>query len=215
METSSRAHRWHLDYLDDATDVSAHSQAARLPSVRTAVDQYATPPGYPPNISSRDPFVLRDRFTPLRGAAQKSEKTAQQALDALTAAYKSSWSIAFSPFRTVVTSGFALFMTGSTVQFFSVMTTLTVLFMQLRTMFSLRSAFSPILQNEPHLANNPGRIIPQLLVYVLVCSLGVAIALYKCQLLGFLPTTQSDYISLLPSSEAPRSIVFETRMFHG
>lgn len=94
----------------------------------------------------------------------------------------------------MVTSAFALFMTGTSIHFFSVGTTVTVLFMHVQAALSVREAFKPATKAGVPLS----MLIPQFFVHTLLCVIGVGMGLYKANQLGFLPTTQSDWISLLP-----------------
>lgn len=66
--------------------------------------------------------------------------------------------------------------------------------MQIQAILSIREAFKPAFK-----AGVPVPMLaPQILVYLLLSGAGVAMGLYKANRLGFLPTTQSDWISLLP-----------------
>lgn len=188
----STGHRWHLNYLDDSTNVSATPQPSRTSSIRAAVEKHSVPPGFPSEISARDPAILH-RFAS-RNSARKGNAKNAAPQSGLAVAYNISWSVAFAPIRSLLTSAFALFMTGSSVQFFSVATTVTVLFMHVQAVFSVGEAFRPVVK-----AGLPVRmLIPQALVHILLACTGVGVGLYKAHLLGFLPTTQSDWVSLLP-----------------
>lgn len=190
--SSPTGHRWHLNYIDDSTNVSAAPQPSRPPSIRAAVEKHAAPPGFPSDVSPREPSLLRELASRTNSTKTNEKKPAPQS--GLAAAYNMSWSVAFAPVRSLFTSAFALFMTGSSVQFFSVATTVTVLFMHVQAVFSVAEAFRPVVRAGLSVR----MLIPQALVHITLASVGVAMGLYKAHLLGFLPTTQSDWVSLLP-----------------
>ncbi|CDF39957.1 unnamed protein product [Chondrus crispus] len=185
-------HRWSLNYTDESTNVAAPTQPSRASAVRAAIGKYETPPGFPSEVSARNLFMLR-KVTASSKASGSNGKESPSKPD-LNAAYSASWSIAFSPARSLVTSAFALFMSSTSVQFFSVATTITVLFMHIQAIFATGEAFKQVAKS-----GIPTKMLaPQVLVHLLLISAGVAVGLYKAHLLGFLPTTQSDWVSLLP-----------------
>lgn len=189
LETS---HRWSLNYTDDSTGVAAGPQPSRTSSVRAALEKYTTPPGFPPEVSARDVSALR-QLTGATNASGTNGKAQSQTPD-LSAAYNASWSVAFSPARSLVTSAFALFMSSSSVQFFSVATTITVLFMHIQAIFGTGEAFKPVMKS----GLSTRMLLPQIVMHLLLISAGIVVGLYKAHLLGFLPTTQSDWVALLP-----------------
>lgn len=197
--TNTLTHRWRLNYLDERTNVSVHSQPSRSNEARTVLEKFYAPPGFPEAVSPCNPVELNE-VTKNKAEEEKPGNTRQ----VLKASYKASWMAAFSPFRTLLTTGFALYMTGSSVQFFSVASTVAALFMQLRSLFRIRETFQPIFSSG---IQNHTTVIPQLIVHFLLCSVGVAMGLYKAHVLGFLPTTQSDWVALLPLRKVESSFL--------
>lgn len=188
----SRHHYWHLHFTDDTTNVSQGSNPQRNATTRAALDSLPAPPGFPPTLSARDPSTLSTMVDAQIAAA--STPAASVHADAKNA-YKDSWSIAFSPIRPIVTSAFALYMAGNSVQFFSVASTVTVLFMHIRALFAAHEAFRPVLRDD---TLRPSQVAPQFIIHLALCAVGVAFGLQKANTLGFLPTTESDYVALLP-----------------
>lgn len=184
---------YRADLTDDAGISQAH-QPARGPATRAAIEKYGTPPGFPAGLSARNPSEVRSMVASTL-AKNAASKTSQRTI--IEKAYRASWDAAFKPVRSILTSAFALYMTGSTVQFFSVGTTVTVLFMHIRSVMNVTNVFL-----TPSQAGVPKpMLIPQVLTYLILVGVGVAMGLFKANQLGFLPTTQSDWIALLQARE--------------
>lgn len=191
-------HRWQLDLTDTTTNVLPPPQPQRPPIVRTAIEEYLHPPGYPTTQSPRDANAFENDPN-LSAAAPSSAdidaKTSAKTTADMHQAYRKSWTVAFSPLRSVCTSALALYLSGSRIQVFTIATTVGVLFMHLRTLLSVHDAFKPVLG----IYRLPlSTIFPQLIVHAFLCLIGVLQGLYKANVLGFLPTTESDWIALIP-----------------
>lgn len=182
---------WGLDYSDESGTSSA--PRARAPaSARRWLDVLSAPVGYPSNLPARDVGALRALYADVRVSAKVTD--AEDA-KAKMEAYQGAWQLAFSPARSLLTSAFAVLMTGSSVHLFSIMTGVTVLFMQLQALSAAPGVFANLVRESPQLRR---RVLPQFFVYFALCAFGVAGALWQCQRLGFLPTTESDYTAFLP-----------------
>lgn len=177
-----------LDYSDE-TGTSSVPRPRPPQSARRVLDELSAPIGYPTSLPSRDLGALHGQFENT-GAARCDDPRLK-----LERAYKRSWSLAFAPARSLLTTAFALFMTGSSVHLFSIMTCVTVLFMQLQALSNTRAQFTGLVQELPELRS---KVLLQLCVHFALCAVGVAGALWQCHRLGFLPTTESDYTALLP-----------------
>jgi len=103
---------------------------------------------------------------------------------------KKAWELAKSPGKSIFMQAFMMWMAGSSVNIFSIMITVYAMIGPIRAIFGLNSAFSKFDLKQ-------GLIEPKL-VYVGLNLLTVAVAVYKCHSLGFLPTTDSDWVSILP-----------------
>lgn len=193
--TKRKIPRWHLNYHDAST--SSISQPSRTAAARSAIEAHFNPPGFPEGMSATNPVPVQEAANP---------KRVERKRDALRAKYSASWNSAFSPIRTLITSAFALFMTPSSVQAFSVGSVVTVLFMHLRALFAIPSVF------RTH-SSLGASLIPQVIVHFILCIVGVGMGLAKAQVLGFLPTTQSDWVALLPLRTVSPSSVYHPMVF--
>lgn len=175
--------------LHDTSHVSRSARAPLSQAARDAIARYPVPPGYPV-----DGGVLAARpARRQRPAAPATSKVAARRT-AAQEAYAAAWRVAFSPVRGLLTGGFMLYMAGTSVQAFSVMSVVTVGFMQLQGLFGGRSAFRGIVEGCRDVR---GRLWGQVVVYFLLCGLGVAAAAKKCGEMGFLPTAESDWVGML------------------
>lgn len=214
---ASNHHRWHLDFVDDSTNVSYGRTVQRSTAAREVIDEFFHPPGFPSSYSARDPSsfaTITSNATvgcrPFRAGGSNGDgdtikappnNAVEEERSAMAAAYRQSWTTAFSPLRAMLTSMLALYLAGSRVQFFSIASTVTVLFTHTSSLLATVDVFRVVRRTYPLLWRT---LAPQLVVHVCLCVFGIAIGLYKADQLGFLPVTESDWIGLLPSySVAP------------
>ena len=103
--------------------------------------------------------------------------------------------IALAPGKNLFMTGFMLWMSGSTVHIFSMMFTMMAMKGPLTALFSINKAFKSIDDGTLNL-------MKWKLAFVGVNLLGLAMALYKCNSLGLLPLSSSDWVHLLPIKES-------------
>lgn len=190
-----RAH-WGLDYRDESGTTTT-TRVRATAAARSALDAHSAPPGFPPKQSPRDPSALRRAFP----STSSSDAAADPAADAarLRQAYNRAWGLAFAPARGLLTGAFAIFVSGSGVHLFSLMTAVTILLLQLQGLFGAPAAFAAAVAAEPGLK---GRLRAQFCMHIGLCWFGVCGALFQWARLGFLPTTNSDWAGLLPPFDA-------------
>lgn len=213
QSSAFRYNRWHLDFVDDATNVSSGRTGQRLTPARDMIEEFFHPPGFPSTLSARDlsPFETSNLSSSVSGRRSsrssgncgggettktKHNKIVEDDRDTAMAAYRHSWTVAFSPLRAMLTSALALYLAGSRVQFFTIASTVTVLFTHISSLFATMDAFRAVRRSYPLTWQS---LTPQLIVHVCLCAAGIAMGLYKADKLGFLPVTESDWIGLLPS----------------
>lgn len=103
--------------------------------------------------------------------------------------------IAYGPGKNLLTTAFMLWMSGSSIQIFSIMMTGMSLLNPLKAIFSVNDAFKMFNKEE-----GIDLRIPKL-IFVGLQILGVAVALYKCSTMGLLPLTSADWVGYLPKVE--------------
>lgn len=184
--------KYGFDYTDESS-VTTFPRDKMPASGRKTLEVLSPPIGYPSQLSSRDLHALRP-FIP-EGSTSTSSSSDSTTSARTAEAYASAWRLAFSPVRNLLTGAFALFMTGTSVHMFSVMTAVTILFVQVSGLSSHRAGFQGLVTAFPELKR---KLLPQYLVHLSLCVVGVAGALWQCNRLGFLPTTESDFTAFLP-----------------
>lgn len=110
----------------------------------------------------------------------------------IQAKQRAAMNIAYGPGKSLLTTGFMLWMSGSSIQIFSIMMTGMALFNPLKAILTVNDAFRQFDKEE-----GVDTKIPKMLFIALqVLSLGVA--LYKCSTMGLLPVTSVDWVEYLP-----------------
>eukprot|EP00188_Purpureofilum_apyrenoidigerum_P002712 Plantae.Rhodophyta-Purpureofilum_apyrenoidigerum.ctg2777.p1 GENE.Plantae.Rhodophyta-Purpureofilum_apyrenoidigerum.ctg2777~~Plantae.Rhodophyta-Purpureofilum_apyrenoidigerum.ctg2777.p1 ORF type:complete len:198 (+),score=31.16 Plantae.Rhodophyta-Purpureofilum_apyrenoidigerum.ctg2777:171-764(+) len=188
------ARKWGLDLLDESF-VSRKNLAGKG---KDLVQTYADPPGWISAPAAVDQAIPRTE-------AQSKERKETQYL----AMKEKCRDIALSPGANVLMMGSMLFMTGSGVNMFSIMSTFSMMFVQMKTLSSVTTVFKPYQDAEPRLDRF---MIYYKFVYVFLCSVGLAMGLYKAYVLGFLPITESDWASLLTIRHQPEVVAAGMRL---
>lgn len=102
--------------------------------------------------------------------------------------------IAYGPGKSLLTTAFMLWMSGSSVQIFSIMMTGMALVNPIKAIAGVNSTFKAF-DNEEGLDLK----FPKL-VFLLLQLLAFGVGLYKCSTMGLLPLTSADWVSTLPIS---------------
>lgn len=183
--------RWAIDLTEDPTGMLRRGSGA--PESHEIVRELSNPPGW---VEERVLEQARGSLSMEGGGKRTSEVvvTKEEKRERFKMLTKKSWELAFSPGRSLFIVGVMLFFTGSGTNIFSIMTMVSVLFMQLKTMSAVNATFRPITDAEKELTRF---ILLPKFVYLLLCAVGVGLAMYKGNKLGFLPTTESDWSKLL------------------
>jgi hypothetical protein len=100
--------------------------------------------------------------------------------------------IAYSPGKNLLTTAFMLWMSGSSIQIFSIMMTGMALWNPLKALFSLNEPFRPFEKDEGVDLKMPKLIFASLQI------LAFGVGLYKCSTMGLLPLTSADWVGYLP-----------------
>lgn len=100
------------------------------------------------------------------------------------------WDMALGPIKQVPMNLFIMYMSGNAISIFPIMMVIMMAVRPFKTLFSINSTFKALDANESSLAN-----LGQKLVYVLGNLVGIALAVYKCQSMGLLPTHASDWLA--------------------
>eukprot|EP00299_Pterocystis_sp_00344_P013386 c6553_g2_i1.p1 GENE.c6553_g2_i1~~c6553_g2_i1.p1 ORF type:complete len:159 (+),score=21.49 c6553_g2_i1:39-515(+) len=108
------------------------------------------------------------------------KKLSKEALDK-----KRAWAIALAPAKNIPMTMFMMWMSGDSVNIFSMSIVFFTAFNGLKSLFTVNSAFKGF--------DRPSEIIQERLFFALVQLATVLVALWKCSSLGILPTAPSDW----------------------
>uniref|UniRef100_A0A803YH31 ER membrane protein complex subunit 4 n=1 Tax=Meleagris gallopavo TaxID=9103 RepID=A0A803YH31_MELGA len=109
------------------------------------------------------------------------------------------WDVALGPLKQIPMNLFIMYMAGNTISIFPAMMVGMMGWRPLQALLSLSSTLKL-------LESSSARLL-QFLVFLLGNGLGLALALYKCQAMGLLPTHASDWLAFItpPRYEDPQN----------
>uniref|UniRef100_A0A803YB08 ER membrane protein complex subunit 4 n=1 Tax=Meleagris gallopavo TaxID=9103 RepID=A0A803YB08_MELGA len=112
---------------------------------------------------------------------------------------KRCWDVALGPLKQIPMNLFIMYMAGNTISIFPAMMVGMMGWRPLQALLSLSSTLKL-------LESSSARLL-QFLVFLLGNGLGLALALYKCQAMGLLPTHASDWLAFItpPRYEDPQN----------
>ncbi|XP_014249692.1 ER membrane protein complex subunit 4 [Cimex lectularius] len=101
---------------------------------------------------------------------------------------KKSWDLALGPIKQVPMNLFIMYMSGNSISIFPIMMVCMLVIRPVKALFTMQNAFKMIEGN--HAAG-------QKFVYFIGNIVNIALALYKCQSMGLLPTHASDWLAFV------------------
>ncbi|KAJ3409087.1 Transcriptional adapter ada2 [Chytriomyces hyalinus] len=112
---------------------------------------------------------------------------------------KKSWETALGPLKQAPVQGFMLYMSGNSVQIYSIMVTVMLFQNAVRGIASTQLAFARFeteSKEEAGPKHTNSLLLPKI-VYVFAQVVLIGLGLYKCHAMGLLPTSHSDWLSFL------------------
>ena len=100
--------------------------------------------------------------------------------------------LAWSPGKSLLTTAFMLYMSGTSIQLFSIMTTGMALMTPAKAIAGIQDTFKEFKKED-----NIDTRLPKLL-YLGLQLLSLAVALYQCSRMGLLPVTSADWTAFIP-----------------
>lgn len=101
---------------------------------------------------------------------------------------KKSWDVALAPIRQVPMNLIVMYMAGNSLSIFPIIMVVMLLIKPIQSLMGIRSKFATI---------EGSQAILQRIVYLIGNLACLALALYKCQSMGLLPTHSSDWLDFL------------------
>ncbi|XP_046328970.1 ER membrane protein complex subunit 4-like [Haliotis rubra] len=105
---------------------------------------------------------------------------------------KRSWDIALGPIKQVPMNMFIMWMAGNSISIFPIMMVGMMFFRPIQTLFGIQNTFKMIEGDQAAF---------QKFVYLLGNLLCLAMAIYKCQVMGLLPSHASDWLAFVQPQE--------------
>ena len=105
---------------------------------------------------------------------------------------KHAMNLAIAPGKALFQTAFMLWMSGSSIQIFSIYTLFNALSTPVKGIFATEQTFSKLGGEKGVDTNMPK------LIYVAMQVLALGVALYKCHTMGLLPLTSIDWLAKLP-----------------
>eukprot|EP01035_Chromulina_nebulosa_P019528 gene19528-25425_t len=145
-------------------------------------------------FDSKENSIVKSQSSLSNKSVQNSESDASIITEdaMITMKQRQVMSIATSPGKSLFTTAFMLWMSGSSIQIFSIMTTGMALVNPIKALFSIKSVFVTFEKEE-----KIDLLLPKL-IFIALQILSIAVALYKCSTMGLLPLTSADWTSLIP-----------------
>ena len=112
----------------------------------------------------------------------------------ITAKQRQIMQIAWAPAKALLQTCFMLWMSGTSIQIFSIMTTGMALFNPLRAIAATEEAFKDFKTED---IGDMDIRLPKLL-FIGMQLVSLSAALYQCSRMGLLPMTSADWISFIP-----------------
>lgn len=100
--------------------------------------------------------------------------------------------IAYGPGKNLFTTAFMLWMSGSSVQIFSIMMTGMALLNPLKAMLTVNDAFKAFEKEDGVDLRMPK------LIFITCQIVAFGVGVYNCSRMGLLPLTSADWVSYLP-----------------
>ncbi|EFW13737.1 hypothetical protein D8B26_003731 [Coccidioides posadasii str. Silveira] len=143
------------------------------------------PPGYSssPRSSSKQPKSPQQSSTSSSVSVQKSRET-----DALK--LKKAWEIAFAPAKQLPMNAIMMYMSGNSLQIFSIMMVFMLFKGPIQGLIATNSAFAKF-----EAEGIKAQLIGVKIVYVLMQLMLLALGVWKVNAMGLLPTTRSDWLA--------------------
>lgn len=118
---------------------------------------------------------------------------------------KRAMEIGMAPFKSLLQTGFMMWMSGNSINIFSIMITAMIVMNTAKSLFNMKNAFASVSDGGINLTQPKA-------IYMAGSIVGAAMGVYKCSNMGLLPTTSADWTWLLPVKQALETSSFASRL---
>ncbi|KDN67683.1 hypothetical protein CSUB01_01211 [Colletotrichum sublineola] len=148
------------------------------PAPKSKIPGVSDPPGYPSQTSGSK----KD---------QKIQPRKQQTPEEMdTLKVKKAWEVALAPVKNLPMTAIMMYMSGNSLQIFSIMMVVMAFKNPLMGLTAVNQAFERF-ESE----TNKGKMLQVKLAYVAMQFVALALAIWKVNSMGLLPTTRSDWLA--------------------
>ncbi|KAK0744218.1 hypothetical protein B0T18DRAFT_448704 [Schizothecium vesticola] len=155
------------------------------PAYKSKNSGIADPPGYPPSQAIQTTKQKKDsKSTP--APARKSQTPEE--MDTLK--IKKAWEVALGPIKGLPMTGIMMYMSGNSLQIFSIMMVFMAFKNPLMGILATNQAFERFETD-----GNRARLLQVKLAYVAMQVVALALGVWKVNSMGLLPTTRSDWLA--------------------
>ncbi|CAH0475546.1 unnamed protein product [Peronospora belbahrii] len=114
---------------------------------------------------------------------------------------KRAMEIGMAPFKSLLQTGFMMWMSGNSINIFSIMITAMIVMNTVKLIINMNNAFTSVNDGVIDLTQPKA-------VYMAGSLVGAAMGVYKCSNMGLLPTTSADWTWLMPIKQAVETSSF-------
>ncbi|KAK4498869.1 hypothetical protein PRZ48_009379 [Zasmidium cellare] len=145
---------------------------------------FPDPPGYTPTTALQQPSKSKSSKTAI---APRKAPTPEE-MDSLK--LKKAWELALAPAKQLPMNAIGMYMTGNSLQIFSIMMVFMLFKAPVQAIFNIQSTFQRLESD-----GNKEQMILAKLAYIGCNLLALALGVWKVNGMGLLPTTRSDWLA--------------------
>ncbi|EPE10728.1 hypothetical protein F503_05823 [Ophiostoma piceae UAMH 11346] len=168
------------------------------PTPRSKGGSIPDPPGFAPQtVSSGKKRDAKETKAAAAAAAALAAKKKQTPEELETLKVKKAWEVALGPLKSLPMTGIMMYMSGNSLQIFSIMMVFMAFKNPIMGLLSTQQAFERF-----ETPGNRGKILQVKLAFVAMQFVALALGVWKINGMGLLPTTRSDWLAW----ETPRDV---------
>ncbi|KAJ3383507.1 hypothetical protein HDU92_004087 [Lobulomyces angularis] len=182
-------------------------------------NSYSDPAGYSSSVYQHKPVTSHQKKLALKNKKDEKSDADDEEKSLATLKLKKAWEVALAPGKNFPMQMFMMWMSGNTVQIFSMMIVGMLIFSSIKAILSWQA---PFVQFSNSKINKKGSsqdlqqtlndllidpLIYPKLVYLLLQFANLGLGIYKVDSMGLLPTTQSDWLAFLKPKEFLENVV--------
>ncbi|EMR71734.1 putative transmembrane protein [Eutypa lata UCREL1] len=155
----------------------------KSPPAPKSKSSIADPPGFPSHSTG-----LTKKQASKEAKTQPRKQPTPEEMDTLK--LKKAWEVALAPVKSLPMTAIMMYMSGNSLQIFSIMMVLMAFKNPIMGIISTNQAFEKFESN-----GNRGQMLQAKLAYVAMQLLALAVGVWKVNAMGLLPTTRSDWLA--------------------